>query len=68
MSSRSDIQKAFDDATKARNHSGLVGHWASADAWLKEVKLRGVSDSVTEQEFNAAMKAHRPLSRVVTKK
>ena len=58
MSSQAEILKAFDDALSPRNASALVGHWASAVAWLTELKLRGISDSVTETKLNSVLKQH----------
>ena len=54
-----EVLKAFDDAfLSPRNASALVGHWASAAAWLTELQLRGVSDSVTEADLNHILKQH----------
>jgi hypothetical protein len=58
MSSQAEVLKAFDDALSPRNASALVGHWASAAAWLKELKLRGINDSVTEMQLNTILMKH----------
>ena len=71
MSSQAEVLKAFDDALSPRNASALVGHWASAAAWLTELQLRGVKDSVTETQLNTILKQHpvhgRHLSDSLTK-
>jgi len=71
MSSQTEVLKAFDDALSPRNASALVGHWASAAAWLTELQLRGVKDSVTETQLNTILKQHpvhgRHLSDSLTK-
>ena len=57
MSSQAEVLKAFDDAfLSPRNASALVGHWASAAAWLTKLQLRGVKDSVTETQLNTILK------------
>ena len=58
MSSQAEILKTFDDALKPRNASVLVDNWASAAAWLTELKLRGIDESVTETQFNSILKKH----------
>ena len=56
MSPRSDIPKSARRRHESPSkHSGLVGHRTSTGAWLKELKLCGVSDGVTEQDCNAAI-------------